>query len=123
MTDNKHNGGCGCGHDHEHDHEGCGCGCEHDEMEIMNLVLEDGSELECLVLGVFSVEDNEYIALLPKDEEDVLLYGYSENEEGVELISIEEDAEYELVAEAFYELFSDVEDEDYEYDYEDEDEE
>ena len=123
MTDNKHNGGCGCGHDHEHEHEGCGCGCEHDDMEIMNLVLEDGTELECMVLGVYSVEDNEYIALLPRDEEDVLLYGYSENEEGVELISIEDDAEYELAAEAFYELFSDEEDEDYEYDDEDEDEE
>ncbi len=119
MTDNKHNG-CGCGHDHDHEHEGCGCGCDHDEMEIMNLVLEDGTELECLVLGVFGVEDKEYIALLPQEEEDVLLYGYSENEEGVELISIEDDAEYELVAEAFYELFSDEEDDDYDYDDEDE---
>lgn len=118
MTDNKHNGSCDCGHDHEH--EGCGCGCDNDEMEIMNLVLEDGSELECLVLGVFGVEDNEYIALLPKEEEEVLLYAYSENEEGVELISIEDDAEYELVAEAFYQLFSDEEDD---YNYEDEDEE
>jgi len=108
MGDNKHNENCNCGHDHEHGHEGCNCG--HEEMEIMSLVLDDGSELECMVLGVFGVEDNEYIALLPKDEEDVLLYGFSEDEEGVELKNIEDDAEYELVAEAFYELFSDGED-------------
>lgn len=120
MGDKKHNGNCNCGHDHEHDHD---CGCGHDDMEMMNLVLDDGSELECMVLGVFSVEDNEYIALLPKDEEDVLLYGYSEDEDGVELKNIEDDAEYDLVAEAFYELFSDDEDEDYEYYDEDEDEE
>ena len=39
---------CGCGHDHEHDHE-------HEEMELetMFLTLEDDTELECGILGVF----------------------------------------------------------------------
>ncbi len=119
MTDNKHKDGCGCGHDHEHDHEGCGCGHDHDEMEIMTLTLDDGTDMECQVLGVFGVEDKEYIALLPLDEESVLLYEYYESEEGVELQNIEDDSEYDLVVEAFYELFGDDEDD---YD-EDEDEE
>ena len=41
---------------HDHDHEG---------IDIIYLTLEDDSELECEVLGIFSVEDKEYIALLP----------------------------------------------------------
>lgn len=118
MTDNKHKDGCCCGHDHEHEHEHEGCGCDHDEMEIMSLSLDDGTEMECQVLGVFGVEDKEYIALLPLDEESVLLYEYSETEEGVELQNIEDDNEYDLVVEAFYELFDEDEE-----DYDDEDEE
>ena len=125
MTDNKHKEGCGCGQDHEQNHEGCDCNNE--EMEIMNLSLDDGTEIECEVLGVFGVEDKEYIALLPLDEESVMLYKYSESEEGVELQNIEDDSEYDLVVEAFNELFDDDE-EDYdededEEDYDDENEE
>ncbi|MFA5523012.1 MAG: DUF1292 domain-containing protein [Tissierellales bacterium] len=121
MTDNKKNDGCCCGNEHEHDHEGCGCGHDHEEMEIMTLSLDDGTDMECQVLGVFSVEDQEYIALLPVDEDNVLLYKYSEAEEGVELENIEDDNEYELVVEAFYELFGDDED-DHDDDEEDDEE-
>lgn len=115
MTDNKHKDGCGCGH--EHGHEGCDCGHDHEEMEVMTLTLDDGTDMECHVLGVFGVEDKEYIALLPIGEDSVLLYGYSENEEGIELLNIEDDSEYDLVVEAFYELFGDDE-EDYDEDEE-----
>nr|WP_208975259.1 DUF1292 domain-containing protein [Proteiniborus ethanoligenes] len=90
-------------------------------MEIMHLSLDDGTEMECQVVGIFGVEDKEYIALLPLDEESVLLYGYNETEEGVELLNIEDDSEYDLVVEAFYELFSD--DEEYEDDYDEDEEE
>lgn len=118
MTDNKHKDGCCCGHDHEHEHDNCGCGHDHEEMEIMTLSLDDGSEMECQVIGVFEIEDQEYIALLPLAEENVLLYRYSETEEGIELENIEDDSEYDLVVEAFYDLFGDDE-----YEYEDYDEE
>lgn len=121
MTDNKDKDGCCCENEHEHEHEGCGCGHDHEEMEIMTLTLDDGTDMECQVLGVFGVEDQEYIALLPVDEDNVLLYKYSETEEGVELENIEDDSEYDLVVEAFYELFGDDED-DYDED-EEEDEE
>ncbi len=102
-----------CQHDHDHDHEG---------VDIIYLTLEDDSELECEVLGIFSVEEKEYIALLPIDEEEVLLYAYTELEgEEFDLGPIEDEEEFELVSEAFYALYGD-DDEDEEYD-EEEDEE
>ena len=96
MDENKTNHDCDCGDD---------CGCD-EEMEIMHLVLDDDTEVDCYVLGVFDVKDNEYIALIPEDTEDVLLYKYSETEEGVELDNIEDDDEYEEVGKIFDELFA-----------------
>ena len=109
-------------HEHEHDHE-CGCGCGHDhEEQLMTLVLDDNTEMKCHVLGVFEADnDKEYIALLPEDEEDVLIYGYIENdsEEGFELINIESDEEYDIAAAAFEDVFL-GEDEDFDDEEEEE---
>jgi len=100
------------------------------DNEILNggeiksiLKLNDGTELECFVIGDFEIEDKSYIALLPKEDERVLLYEYNEDEEGIELINIEDEKEFELVSEAFYELFGDDEDEENEVEDEEEDEE
>lgn len=98
--------------EHIHD-EHCDCGCNHDEPQMMTLVLDDDSELQCAVLGVFDVEDKSYIALLPADneEEGVYLYRYLEDdsEEGFILENIEDDAEFEAVEDVFYEIFYDEE--------------
>lgn len=97
-----------------HSEEDCECGCHHDhdheEPGIIYLTLEDGSEMECNVLGLFEIEDKTYIALVPMGEDEVLLYGYMEVEDGIELEQIESDEEFELVSEAFYTLFVDEED-------------
>ena len=93
---------CGCGHDHEHDHVH-----EEMEMETLTLTLDDDTELECGVLGVFEVEGiegKEYIALLPLEDETVLLYEYKEDEEGIELLNIESDEDFDKVSAAFDEL-------------------
>ena len=115
---------CGCGHDHDHDD--CCCGHDHEE-QMMTLTLEDGAEMKCSVLGVFEVEDKEYIALLPVGDDEVLLYQYleTEGEEGFELLNIESDEEFEAVEEAFFEIFDaeDFDDEDFDEDDETEDEE
>jgi len=86
-------------HDHNHDHE-------HD---YITLVLDDGEEVECQVIGTFEVEDIEYIALLPEDVEEVYIYRFSEDENGIDLKNIEDDEEFEIVKEAFYALFGDDE--------------
>lgn len=105
--ENNHN--CQCGNDHERHHRSdeheCGCGCHsHEGVEMLYLSLNDGKELACQVLGIFEVENKEYIALLPEGGEDVFLYGFEETEEGPLLSQIESDEEYEMVSETFLSL-------------------
>lgn len=108
-------GECGCGVDcedsHKHDAEDIEF-VDMDDDDIMYLTLDDDTELECNVLGIFEVEDTEYIALLPKDSDEVLLYQYVEleDEEEFDLLAIEDEEEFESVSEAFYVLFSDDDD-------------
>lgn len=82
---------------------------EQDEEVTVTLTLDDGSELECLVLTVFPAGELQYIALLPMDEEEeteadgeVFLYRFRELENGeLELLNIEDDEEFEAVSDAF----------------------
>lgn len=95
----------------------CDCGCnaeEQDEMTV-TLTLDDGNELECVVLTIFPAGKHEYIALLPMEgaeaeDGEVYLYRYSETEDGQpNLENIEDDDEYEIVADAFDELLDEQE--------------
>ena len=92
----------------------CGCGHEHGEemeLETMYLTLDDDTEIECGILGVFEVDSKEYIALLPKEEEEVYLYQYKEKGEEISLEVIEDDEEFEKVSNAFYDLYEEDEEE------------
>ena len=81
-----------------------------DEEMTVTLTLDDGTDLECVVLTIFEAADREYIALLPLDgneaeDGEVYLYRYSEDAEGnPDIQNIESDEEYEIVADAFDEL-------------------
>ena len=81
-----------------------------DEEMTVTLTLDDGTDLECVVLTIFEAADKEYIALLPLDgneaeDGEVYLYRYSEDAEGnPDIQNIESDEEYEIVADAFDEL-------------------
>ena len=87
---------------------------EQEEMTV-TLTLDDGSEVECVVLTIFEAGDRDYIALLPTegaeaDEGEVYLYRYEEDADGnPSLDNIEDDDEYEVVADAFDELLDDQE--------------
>lgn len=87
---------------------------EQEEVTV-TLTLDDGSQLECVVLTIFDAGEREYIALLPMEGElaeegEVYLYRYSEDAEGnPNLENIESDEEYDLVADAFDELLDDQE--------------
>ena len=87
---------------------------EGEEMTV-TLTLDDGSELECVVLTIFPAGDRDYIALLPMEGEEaeegeVYLYRYTETEDGApNLENIEDDDEYEIVADAFDELLDEQE--------------
>ncbi|MCI9161872.1 MAG: DUF1292 domain-containing protein [Lachnospiraceae bacterium] len=89
---------------------------EMDQEEVtVTLTLDDGSQLECVVLTIFDAGEREYIALLPMEGElaeegEVYLYRYSEDAEGnPNLENIEDDEEYDIVADAFDELLDDQE--------------
>lgn len=75
---------------------------------VVTLTLDDNKDVDCAVLCVFPVGDNEYIALTPLEEDG------TENEEGTvyiykftlidgqpDLQNIDSDEEYEAAADAF----------------------
>ena len=51
------------------------------------------------------MKGKEFIALLPLEDETVLLYEYQENGDDVELSVIEDDDDFEKVSNTFYDLF------------------
>ena len=102
--------------EHTHDHN-CDCGCN--EEVTVTLTLDNDEVIECAVLTIYSVDDKEYIALLPLTEDgdnedgEVYLYRYIETADGEPTLeNIEDDDEYEAVADAFDEWLDEQEFED-----------
>lgn len=83
------------------------------DTDFITLEYDDGTELECEIMGVFEAEGKEYIALIPQDDsDDVYIYGYKEtSEDEFELIDIEDDAEFEKAVEVFDQLMFEGEEE------------
>ena len=85
-----------------------------DEEMTVTLDLEDGSSVECAIVTILTVNNQDYIVLLPLDENgenedgEVWFYRYSENENDPDeepvLDYIDDDNEYEAVADAFDEF-------------------
>ena len=88
-------------------------GLRDDADMTVTLTLDDDSELECAVVAIFPVQDKDYIALLPLGMEDAqeYLYRLKRNEDDIELENIEDDEEFELVADAYDTLLMDADDE------------
>lgn len=90
MEENK---SCSCG---------CGCDCEEEEAEIIVFEDENGKEESFEVIGVFEVEEKEYIALQSQEDSSILLCKYIEKENGdYEVEEIESDEEFNKVSDAF----------------------
>lgn len=85
-------------------------GYDAEEMKV-DLDLDDGTTVTCAVVTILTVSGRDYIALLPLNENgdnvdgEVWFYRYSENpddtNEEPELEYIDDDDEYEAVADAF----------------------
>lgn len=79
------------------------------EEVTVTLTLDNDEVIECAILTIYEVDDKEYIALLPlnddgtEDEEaEVYLYRYVETEDGEPTLeNIEDDDEYDAAADAF----------------------
>lgn len=85
-----------------------------EEMEdTITLVLEQG-EVECGIIASFPLEGKDYVALLPLtpieglEENEILLYAYTREGEEFDLIDIEDDDEFEKVADAFDEMLDEA---------------
>ncbi len=93
---------------------------EFDDSDMtVELELNDGIKVTCAIITILTVNEKDYIVLLPLDEEgqategEVWFYGYKEDENDPniepELIYIEDDDEYEAVADAFDEFLDNEE--------------
>lgn len=90
-----------------------------EEEMTVDIELEDGQKVNCAVITILTVNQKDYIVLLPLDENgenqdgEVWFYGYREDEKDPnaepELFYIEDDAEYEAVSDAFDEFLDDQE--------------
>lgn len=90
-----------------------------DEEMTVELELDDGTNVNCAVITIITVNSKDYIVLLPLNEEgenedgEVWFYRYSENpddpDEEPVLDYIEDDDEYEAVADAFDEYLDNCE--------------
>lgn len=88
-----------------------------DEQNLtVTLTLDNDEELECDVLTIFPVGEQEYIALLPltedgeaNEEGDVYIYRYEEIDGEPNLSNIEDDDEYDAAADAFDEWLDEQE--------------
>jgi hypothetical protein len=79
---------------------------EEEEKMVVTLEYDDGTTVETEVLGIFEVDDKEYIALIPDDDsDDVYIYGYKElDDDSFDLIDIEDDKEFEKAVAEFEKL-------------------
>lgn len=114
MSDKEHKccGGSGedcCGGDNP-SHKGC-CGGHHhdnddsdndDYADTITLCMENDEEVECIIIDIFPVDNEEYIALVPIETEDVFFYKYIETEdEQFELLNIESEEKQLAVQKEF----------------------
>jgi len=89
---------------------GCGSGCS-GGMGMVTLSMEDGQQLQCKILRVFGVSKLaklDYIALMPVDSNDVLIFRYIKGNDGnINIDNIKSDEEFDLVSDALTGLFED----------------
>lgn len=90
-----------------------------DEEMTVELELDDGQTVNCAIITILTVNKQDYIVLLPLDENgnnddgEVWFYRYSEDESDSnaepELGYIDDDEEYDMVADAFDEYLDNAE--------------
>jgi len=76
------------------------------EFDIVTLYDEGGLAVDFEVIMTFEVEDNDYAALLPLEEDDaeVLLFRMVTDDEETTFMPIEDEDEFDIVAESYYDF-------------------
>lgn len=83
----------------------------------VTLDMDDGTTVECAIMTIFEVDGQDYIVLVPVDENDepaaegeVYIYRYFEDEDGTpSLGNIVDEEEFEKVSERFDEFLDEQE--------------
>lgn len=89
--------------------EGDSCECEEScdaESNIITLDMEDGSQKDFMVLDIVNHEGAKYVALAEVGAMEYDILRFEEAEEELELSIIEDDDEYNKIAELFTERFN-----------------
>jgi uncharacterized protein YrzB (UPF0473 family) len=75
--------------------------------DVITLIDEEGEEHEFTVLDILEVDGTEYAILVPVDDEEqedeVVIFKFTEDDEGNEILVEIEDDEWEKVADAWQE--------------------
>ena len=83
--------------------------------QYLTLEWEDGSSVECEIIDRIELDGKKYIALLPKDDDQAIIFTYTEADDDIELGNLE-DEEFDRVSQAFLDKFDEHEfDEDHEH--------
>ncbi len=80
--------------------------------EVITLVDEEGAEHDFTVIDIIEVDGSEYAILLPVEEEndEAIILKFTHDDDGNELlVDIEEDEEWEKVADAWEEMMAEEE--------------
>lgn len=101
MTD-KEKLNCNCGEHHEHD---CGDDCDC-ESNTITLEMEDGSTKDFTVLNILEHNGQQYVALSEEGSVEYDILRFVEVDDSLELSIIEDDEEYNIVADKFDEIFN-----------------
>lgn len=78
--------------------------------ELIITVTTDSGKMDCSVINTFKIDVKDYIALMPQDADEIQLFCYKVlNGDTIELISIDNDKEFNKALEAFDSLMVNVE--------------
>jgi uncharacterized protein YrzB (UPF0473 family) len=83
-----------------------------EQEEVITLIDEEGAEHDFTVVDIINVDESEYAILLPVEEEndEAIILKFTHDEEGNELlVDIEDDEEWEKVADAWEETLAEEE--------------
>ncbi|MDD4168652.1 MAG: DUF1292 domain-containing protein [Desulfotomaculaceae bacterium] len=83
-----------------------------EQEEVITLIDEEGAELDFTVIDIIEVSGSEYAILLPVEEEndEAIILKIASDDQGNELlVDIEEDDEWEKVADAWEERMAEEE--------------
>lgn len=85
------------------------------EVETVFIPMEDGSEMECAILDQFELDGKQYMIVASVDNDELsdedYVYSYTEDEDGLLISSIDDDEEFQRVADYYDQLCQEEEEE------------